>query len=93
MKKNSSKTSMAEKQKRAALKKERRVKRRAVMLKQVESRVKQLSVAIKTLNGNLLETQTALEESLMKVANLTKENLNLTKELPETLEDKVSESK
>ena len=78
MKKNSIKGTLGQQQ-RAEAKINRREKRRLVMLTQVDNRTKILTKGVAELQGKLSDMQQALEESYIKIATLTKENVNLLK--------------
>jgi len=72
-------TTTPKKQRSAEQRKARRVKRQAKLKMAVEKKVKGLTRYITNLNDKLQETQNSLQESMVKVADLTKENVNLKK--------------
>ncbi len=91
MRKSVKKTTTAESQARAKAKTDRRKKRRERMLEQVAHRTKTLTKAIEGLNKQNSELKKTLEESYTKIADLTKENANLRKQVG--AEEEVAETK
>lgn len=78
MKKNLKKTTQKD-QKKTELRKKRRERRKAALLGHVDLKTKKLTKNIKDLHTRLEQTQKALEESYLKVASLTQENVKLKK--------------